>query len=133
VLVERAFRHVGVFGQPLHPGGVDPLAVKQGCCGGEDPLTRSATAAISRPGRGRPCSTHGIKHTEWFTFRTCLDGGVMKWTPETAARGAIEGASVRLRGEASAVSMACPLGIPPAWWMRRRYSSTRSSLLENCW
>jgi hypothetical protein len=27
---------------------------------------------------------------------------------------------VRLRGEASAVSIACSLGIPPAWWMRRK-------------
>src|SRR5580658_8523647 len=69
VLVERAFRDVGEFGKPLHPGGVDPLAVKEGCRGGEDPLARSATTAISRPGRDRPCSAHGSKHTEWFTFR----------------------------------------------------------------
>ena len=39
---------------------------------------------------------------------------------EMAARGAIEGASVRLRGEASAVSIACSLGIPQTWWMRRK-------------
>ena len=39
-----------------------------------------------------------------------LDSGVVKWTPETAARGAIQGASGRLRGEASVVSMACSVG-----------------------
>jgi hypothetical protein len=38
----------------------------------------------------------------------CRDSGVVKWTAaEMAARGAIEGASARLRGEASVVSMAC--------------------------
>src|SRR6202021_159525 len=68
VLVERAFRHVSVFGQPLHPGGVDPLAVKQGCRGGEDPLARSATTVTGRPGGGHACSTHCSKHTDWFTF-----------------------------------------------------------------
>src|ERR1700739_454248 len=69
VLVERAFRNVGVFGQPLHPSGVDPLAVKEGCCSGEDPLPRSAPAAPGGPVRDHRCSTHGVKHTEWFTFR----------------------------------------------------------------
>jgi hypothetical protein len=40
--------------------------------------------------------------------------------------GCYRGASGRLRGEASVVSMACSVGIPPAWWMRRRYSLTCS-------
>jgi hypothetical protein len=39
----------------------------------------------------------------------CRDSGVVKWTPETAARGAIDGASGWLRGE---VSMACSVGTP---------------------
>jgi hypothetical protein len=43
----------------------------------------------------------------------------MKWTPETGARSAIEGAGGRLHGEgAPAALMACSVGIPPAWWMR---------------
>jgi hypothetical protein len=38
----------------------------------------------------------------------CLESGVVKYTAaEMPARGAIEGASARLRGEASVVSMAC--------------------------
>jgi hypothetical protein len=34
---------------------------------------------------------------------------------ETAARGAIEGASARPRGEASVLSMACSVGTPPVF------------------
>jgi hypothetical protein len=41
------------------------------------------------------------------------DSGVVKWTRETAARGAIDGASGWLHGEASVVSMACSVGTPP--------------------
>ena len=75
----------------------------------------------------------GTKHTEWFTFRTCLDGGVMKWTPETAARSAIEGGSGRLRGEASVVSMDCSVGIPPAWRMRAQVLLDELIHPKKCW
>jgi hypothetical protein len=37
----------------------------------------------------------------------------VKWTPETAARGVIDGASWWLHGEASVVSIACSVGTPP--------------------
>ena len=36
----------------------------------------------------------------------------MKWTPETATRGAIEGAVGGCAGEASVLSMACSVGHP---------------------